>query len=192
MNRKLIRSKFNWPVNERIQASQLRVIDENGKQLGIMPKEKAISMAREKGLDLIEIAASANPVVAKIVNLGKFLYREEKKLRAQEMKARQSDLKEVRFSPFIAENDYNNRIKRIKQFLKYKHKIRLVVVFKGRQLGSKQFGYDLLNKIVINLGEGVKSDSQPKFLGRHLQMTITPVNIQKINSKPEKDAKTKN
>ncbi len=161
-----------YKSNEQIRAAKLRVIGSDGKQIGILGKDEALKKAREGELDLVEIAPNANPPVAKIVNLGKFIYQEEKKLKKQKAKA--SELKEIRFSPFIGDADYETRLKRVREFLRDRDKVKLTVVFKGRQLGSKSFGYGLLDKIVENLGEKAHVDSQPKFFGRHLSMVVSP------------------
>ncbi len=167
----------NWRLNERISAQELRVLDFEGKQIGVLKKEEALKLAKEQNLDLIEIAPNATPPVAKIINFGKFKYQEEKKAKEASKKAKPSDLKELRYSPFMGEGDYQTRHKRIDEFLKEKHKIKLVVYFKVKQLGSKQFGYDIFNRILRDLGEGINVDMKPKFLGRNLIMIISPTNI---------------
>jgi translation initiation factor IF-3 len=177
--------KFNWRINHQIRAPQLRLIGSDGKQLGIVPISEALTKAHEEGLDLIEIAPNANPPVAKITEIGKFRYQEEKRLRKQKVGSKGSELKEVRFSPFIAQNDYNTRLGRVKEFLADKDKVRLVVVFTGRQMGSKQFGYSLLARIIKELGESIVTDMEPKFIGKHLIMTISPTNkVKKILETP--------
>ena len=153
---------------------KVRVIGADGKQLGIMSLGEALSESTKVGLDLVEIAPKANPPVAKIVNLGKFLYQEEKKLRKERKKAKASEVKEIRLSPFIAPHDFNNRFTRIKEFLSENNKVRVVVKFKGREMGSKKFGYDLLEKVTGGLGGTIAIDMQPKFFGRHLIMVISP------------------
>ena len=153
----------------------MRVVDATGKQVGVISRTEALAKAKEANLDLIEIAPMAKPPVAKIINLGKFLYAEEKRKKAEAKKTKASELKEIRFSPFIAANDYNTRLERVRKFLGEKNKVKAVVVFKGRQLGSKPFGYQLLGRIIKDLGEGsVSVDMEPKFLGRHLVMIISP------------------
>jgi len=156
-----------------------------------MSVSEALKIAKKEGLDLVEIAPKAKPPVVKIVNFGKFLYREEKRLKEQKKKTKGSDLKEIRFSPFIAENDYNTRLERIREFLGQKDKVKLVVKFKGRQMGSKNFGYDLLKKVVAGIGEEVAIDMEPKFLGRHLAMVISPLGKSKRHEiiKPKKRKK---
>lgn len=174
-----------YKSNEQIRAVTLRVIGSDNKQVGVLKREEALKKAKDEGLDLVLIAETANPPVAKIVNLGKFIYQEEKKLKKQ--KSKSTDLKEIRFSPFIGDADYDTRVKRVKEFLSDKDKVKLTVVFKGRQLGSKPFGYGLLDKIVKELGETVHVDSEPKFFGRHLSMIISPRSSQKIAEKVKKE-----
>ena len=158
-----------------------------------MKTSEAIAKARENDMTLVEIAAGAVPPVAKIVEFGKFRYGEEKKLKKQQKKAKSGELKEIRFSPFIAENDYQTRLTRVKEFLQEKNKVKVVVVFMGRQMGSKDFGYGLIRRIVQDLGDSIAMDMQPKFLGRHLVTIISPVFKKAVQSentiKPEKEIK---
>lgn len=169
-----LKKNVYWKINEQIRAPQLRVLGEDGKQIDVMDRDTALKRAREAGVDLVEIAGNANPAVAKIINFGKFLYQEEKKKKQGAKKAKGGEVKEVRFSPFIAENDYNTRLERVKEFLKDKNKVKLTVVFKGRQLGSKSFGYELLGKVNKTLEGTIHIDMEPKFIGRHLVMVISP------------------
>jgi len=176
-----------WRINENIRNPELRVIGADGEQLGVISRMDALKEAKKANLDLIEVAPNAKPPVAKVMDFGKFKYREERKLRKQKKKS--SELKEVRFSPFIADGDYAVRIKKINKFLKGNNKVRVVIVFKGRQLGSKQFGYKLLERVLDEFRERVVVDMEPKFLGRHLAMVISPLNKKKQDNK---DAKTEN
>ena len=166
----------NWRLNEKIPALELRVLDFESKQIGVLKKEEAIKLAKEQGLDLIEIAPNAKPVVAKIMDFGKFRYQEEKKAKEANKKSKPSDLKELRYSPFIGEGDYQTRHKRIDEFLRDKHKVKIVIYFKVKQLGSKQFGYAILNRIVKDIGDEINIDMKPKFLGRNLIMIISAKN----------------
>ena len=178
-------TKFNYKVNQQIRASDVRVIGADGKQVGILKLTDALSKARKLGLDLVEIAPSAKPPVTKIVNLGKFKYQEEKKLQKEKRKSKASELKEIRLSPFIAEHDFENRVERISEFLADKNKVRVVVVFMGRQLDSKKFGYDVLERVVKQFKGQIAVDMEPKFFGRHLAMVISPVNKVKAEVRVE-------
>lgn len=189
-----MKKKLYWRTNEEIAASELRVIDKQGKQVGVISKSEALDLARKAGLDLVEIAPMAKPPVAQIVEFGKFRYKEEKKLRAQNKAAKAAELKEIRFSPFIAEGDYQTRFRRMSGFLNDGHKIRVVVVFKGRQMGSKKFGYGLMERVLNDLGDRVVVDMKPKFLGRHLAMVVSPLKKSKkaIEQEQKRNAESKN
>jgi translation initiation factor IF-3 len=145
----------------------------------------ALKKAEEAGVDLVEIAPNAKPPVTKIIEFGKFKYREEKKLKKQKVKA--SDLKEVRFSPFIGDADYETRIARVTSFLKEKHKVKIVVKFLGRQMGSKTYGYKLTERILNEFGNTINIDMEPKFLGRHLTMVISPLSEVKIKQREKNE-----
>lgn len=175
--------KINYRVNEQIRATKLRVIDSQGTFLGELSREDALAKAKEANTDLVEIAPMANPPVAKIIELGKFRYMEEKKAREQKKKTKALELKEIRFSPFIAEGDYNTRVRRIDSFLKDGHKVRVVIVFKGRHMDSRNRGYELMREILNSVSHEVTIDMEPKFLGRHLAMVISPLKSKKADTK---------
>ena len=186
----MIKTRY-WRINQEIRAPKVRVLDEKGKQIGILSVAEALEKAKQAGCDIVEIAPQAKPPVVKLIEFGKFRYQEEKKLKKEKKGAKPSDLKEIRFSPFIGEADYKTRFIRVKEFLEDGHKVRAVVKFKGRQMGSKQFGYNLLGKLVDDLGEGISIDMKPKFLGRHLVMVISPTSTFK-KEKEKNNAKNEN
>lgn len=163
-----------WRTNDRIPAQTLRVLDAQGLQVGVISKNEALKLAKDQKIDLIEIVPNANPPVAKLMDFGKFRYQEEKRQKEVAKKSKPSDLKELRFTPFIGEGDYQTRLKRIDEFLRDRNKVKLSVYFKVKQLGSKQFGYDIFNRVLKDLGEGINIDMKPKFLGRNLLIIISP------------------
>ena len=181
---------FNYKVNQQITANKVRVIGPDDKQVGVMKLKEALIKAEEGKLDLVEIAPKAKPPVVRIVDLGKFRYEEEKKLKKQKRGSKTSELKEVRFSPFIAEQDYKTRLDRVNEFLDEGNKVRAVVKFKGRQMQSKKFGYDLFKRLLEDVNNDVNIDMEPKFLGRHLTMVISPIKQSK-KKENEKEAKNK-
>ena len=152
----------------------MRVLSEDEKQVGVMPTQKALELANKMGLDLVEIAPNAKPPVVRIIDFGKFRYQEEKKQK-KTAKIKGGEIKEVRLSPFIAGGDYGVRIERISDFLSEGNKVRVVVKFKGRQMDSKKFGYDLMERVLKDVGKNITVDMSPKFMGRHLAMVISPV-----------------
>jgi translation initiation factor IF-3 len=179
----LAKQKLYWRSDYQIRAPSLRVIDSEGKLVGVLGKDEAIKKAHEAGLSLIEIAPNATPPVAKIADYGKFKYSEEKKLAKQSKGVKGGEVKEIRFSPFIAENDFKTRIGRIKKFFSDKNKVRVVVVFRGPQMRVKHTGYDVINRIKAEFGESVITDMEPKFLGKHL-ITVISQTSKKV-AKPE-------
>jgi translation initiation factor IF-3 len=162
----------------------LRVIGADGKLIGVLSKDEAIKKAKAEDLTLVEIAPNATPPVAKIVDFGKFRYAEEKKARAQAKKVKGGEVKEIRFSPFIAENDFMVRIGRIKEFFADKNKVRVVVVFTGPQMRVKQRGYDVIAKIKAEFGDTIVTDMEPKFLGKHLITVISPISKKSAKIQP--------
>lgn len=178
--------KTYWRINQNIQAEKVRVIGPDGKQLGIFSVSEALTEAEKEGLDLVEIAQHATPPVVKIIDFAKFRYQQEKKereARKKEKKGRES--KEVWLTPFIGANDYQTRLEKIREFLTEGSKVRVVVRFKGNQMSRKQFGYEVSGKVVKDVQDIGGVDQEPKFLGRQLIMTLTPVKKQKVNEENE-------
>lgn len=157
-----------YRTNERIFASQLRVLDDEGKQLGILSKFDALSKARELGMDLVEVAPMAKPPVAKIIDFKKFLYQEEKKKREEKKKAKVSETKEVRLSPFISENDLQVMTRRARNFLEDGDKVRIVLKFRGRQITHPEFGRNVIQKLIASVSDISKVDRDPHFEGNQL------------------------
>lgn len=164
----------NWKINHEIRSPEVRVLGEDGKQVGVMKISEAIAYAQKEGIDLVEIAPQATPPVVKAIEFGKFRYQEEKKAREVSKKNKGSELKEIRFTPFIGGADFDTRFRRIEEFLEDSNKVRVVVVFANKQLGAKQSGYDILKKLISGLQGRIVIDMEPKFFGRRLAMVISP------------------
>ena len=163
-----------YRVNERIFALSLRVLDAEGKQIGVLSKFEALQEARSQGLDLVEVAPMAKPPVAKIVDYKKFLYQEEKKKREEKKKTKASETKEVRLGPFMSENDLGVMTRRAKEFLENGDKVRLVVFFSGRQITHPEFGHKVLDKTIADLSNISKVERDRKFEGRKLIALLSP------------------
>lgn len=152
------------------------MIGPDGRQLGVFSLKEALEKAREAELDIVEIAPHAQPPVAKIIEFAKFRYHEEKKEReARRKEKRGTEIKEIWLTPFMAENDYLVKVGKIKEFLGEGHKVRIAVRFKGRQMGHREFGYQVVKKLEKDIKEEGKIEQQPKFLGRQLVTTLTPI-----------------
>lgn len=161
-------------MNERIYGSKFRVVADNGEQLGIMSAQEALAAARDRGLDLIEIAPSADPPVCKIMDYGKFKYEEKKKTVQAKKKQVVILLKEIKFRPKTDIHDINFKVKHILRFLEEGHRVKLTVFFRGREMAFKEKGFELLDKIVGLLGEAAKPDGVPRFEGRRLILQVVP------------------
>lgn len=166
-------NRLFYRTNHQIRAQELRVLDQENKQLGVFKLAEAINKAREIELDLIEIAPKAIPPVAKIADYKKFLYQQNKKLQAQAKGAAKGGLKEIRLTPFMADGDLEVRIKRINEFFEDRYKVRLVVRFTGRQMSRTEFGFKIIQKVLEKLGAAAKIEQEPKLIGRQILMTIT-------------------
>lgn len=166
-------NRLFFRINQQIRASELRVLDQDNKQLGVFSVSAALTQAKQLGLDLIEIAPKAIPPVAKIANYKKFLYQQNKKLSSQLKGAAKGGVKEIRLTPFMAEGDLEVRIKRIKEFFDDRYKVRLVVRFSGRQMAKTEFGFKIIQKVLEKLGTTAKIEQEPKLIGRQILMTIT-------------------
>lgn len=147
------------------------MIDSEGKLIGILTKQQALDQAKEAEMDLVEIAANADPPVAKIVDFKKFKYEESKKERGTK-KGAEGGLKELWLSPRIAEHDLKVRIDRTEEFLEEGRKVKLTVKFKGREMSHPELGHKILNKAMQLLGEKALVEKEPKFEGRKLSLIV--------------------
>lgn len=145
--------------------------------MGVMDREEALFRATQQKRDLIEIAPKAKPPVCKIIDFNKFRYQENKKEAISRKKSKGALTKEVRFTPFIAKNDFETRIKKTEGFLKEGHKVRLTVKFMGRQMGKKQFGYNLLKQATESLKTIAKIELEPRLQGYLLMTILSPTKI---------------
>lgn len=175
-----------YRINHYIQADQVRVVDEKGKQVGVMPLNQALKEAQEKKLDLVEVAPRAKPPVCKIIDFKKFKFLEAKKQKAEKKKAKKVELKEFRLTPFIGESDFNFRLERAEEFLKEGDRVKISVFFRGRQMTKKDFGYKLLKKVGERLKSISRVEIEPKFVGRRLEMVFAPSKGSPPSSKAKK------
>lgn len=162
-----------YRINQNIRYPEVRVIDEESKQLGIMPTKEALERASALGLDLVEITDKATPPIVKIIDFQKFKYQEEKKDHSGSAKGGQ-ETKEIRLRPFMAENDMMVKIRQAEKFLKGGDRVKLVVKFQGREITKKDFGEKLMAKVIESLAEVSSVAEAPKFLGKLLIAQIKP------------------
>jgi translation initiation factor IF-3 len=159
-------------ANERIRGSEVRVIDEKGENLGVMATAEAVALAKEKGLDLVEVAPQASPAVCKIVDFGKYYYQQEKRDRKQKHR---SKLKEVKFTIKIGEHDFQTKLSRVRDFLTHGDMVRVSIFFRGREIVHSSRGRDLLKRVEDEVKDIARVEGNPMAKGKILQMMIVPI-----------------
>lgn len=161
------RKKTNryYILNENINFPNLRIIDNFGKQIGILTREEALKLSKEKGLDLVLINPNATPPVVKLIDFKKFLYQENKKSQKAKKGIKKSLTKDIKLSLFVAHNDLQRLIKKAEDFIKEGSQVRLLLVLKGREITKKEMGFNLINHFIKSLGE-VNVSTPPKINGR--------------------------
>ncbi|MBI3956274.1 translation initiation factor IF-3 [Candidatus Gottesmanbacteria bacterium] len=167
-------AKYNrkfYRLNYQITAPQLRLLDEEGKQIGVVTKLEALQKAKEQGLDVVEIAPNAMPPVAKLIDYKKFKYQEAKKERESRRSQKNVGVKEIRLRPFIGEHDFETRLAQARGFLDEGNQVKLSLAFKGREITRKEFGFAVIKRFIESL-ETVKVVREPKMLGRVLEAMV--------------------
>ncbi len=162
-------------ANNRINSPEVQVIASNGENLGILNTNQAIAMAKEEGLDLIEIAPKANPPVCKIIDMGKFKYDAQKKANKAKKKQKIVSLKEIKLRPVTGTHDYDFKVKNAKKFIIKGDKVKFTIRFKGRELQHSHLGNELMNKIKEDMKDIGKVELDPKFDGKQMIMVIQPL-----------------
>ena len=151
-----------------IQAPQLRVIDENGSQLGVLTRQEALRLAEEQELDLVEISPNADPPVAKIVDWGKFNYQRTKQQQKNKKSTKTLDMKQMRFGLKISEHDLGVKLKKVTDFLEAGHKVKIVIFYRGREMAHKDLGFKLADKIITDYASVAIADQAPQLAGKQL------------------------
>ena len=170
------RTKDRGPKsNNRITAPEVQVIGSDGDNIGILNTNEAISMAKEQGLDLIEIAPNAKPPVCKIIDMGKFKYDAQKKANVAKKKQKIVLLKEIKMRPVTETHDYDFKVKNAKKFIGKGDKVKFTIRFKGRELQHSHIGRELMNKIKVDMQDIGKVELHPKFDGKQMIMVIQPL-----------------
>jgi len=170
------RTKPRGPkTNERIRAHEVQVISSDGKNLGTLSTQEAINIAKQEGLDLIEISPNANPPVCKIIDIGKYKYDQQKKAHKAKKKQKIMNLKEIKLRPVTEIHDYNFKIKNAQKFLSKGDKVKFTVQFRGREMQHTNLGYELMKRITDDTASLGKIEVKPKFEGRQIIMIVHPI-----------------
>lgn len=161
-------------INEAIRAPKIRLIDENGNMIGVVSAREGLEMAREAGLDLVEVSPHVDPPVCKILDYGKFKFETQKKKAAERKKQKVIEVKEIKMRPTIEQNDYQTKLRSIKRFIEEGDKVKVTMRFRGRELAHQEIGMGVLKRVIEDMGEDIKIELHPKLEGKQLIMILIP------------------
>lgn len=159
-------------LNEQIRAPELRVVGEDGQQLGVVSRNEALRLAKEADLDLVEISPNAKPPVCKIVDWGKFNYQRTKQQQKNKKAAKSQDIKQMRMGLKIGDHDLMVKLRKVAGFLEDGHKVKMTLFFRGRELAHKDIGFQLADKIIEHFGEAIAVDQKPQMTGKQIIFVI--------------------
>ncbi len=173
--RRCVISKDTTNINEAIRASEVRVIDDEGNQLGVMDIRSALQAAEEKSLDLVEVSPTATPPVCRIMDYGKYKYQQSKRSAEAKKKQVRVEIKEVKLRPKTDEHDYQFKVKNAKHFLGEGNKVKVTIMFRGREVTHPEFGRRILERVVADVAELGVVESHPYMAGRFMTMVLGPI-----------------
>jgi translation initiation factor IF-3 len=177
-------------VNERIRVPEVRLIDDTGQQVGIMRTQDALRRAQEKDLDLVEVAAEAKPPVVRILDYSKYKYEQAQKAKSARKHQQQINVREIKFRPKIAQHDYDTKKGHVERFLKSRDKVKVTIMFRGREMAHPERGEMILNRLAEDLDELAIVEQRPQQDGRNMTMMLGPGKAV-LEAKPEPEAKAK-
>ncbi|MDH3283646.1 MAG: translation initiation factor IF-3 [Acidobacteriota bacterium] len=177
-------------INNMIRITPVRLIDDKGEQLGVVPVDEALEIAREKGLDLVEVAPDARPVVCRIMDYGRYRYEEQKKAQAARKKSHQLDIKQIKYRPSIEGHDFDTKTNKVRKFLDDGHKVRITIMYRKREMRRPETGEMVLDRVVEAIQDvGSPEDASRVRMGRDLSVTLLPRRKEaKATAEPEATA----
>ncbi len=161
-------------MNNQIRVPEVRCIDENGEQIGVIPTRKALVLAHEAGLDLVEIAAGSKPPVCRIMDHGKYKYEQDKKKKEAKKKQVNTKLKEVKFHVNVGEHDYQTKLRHAHDFLNAGNRLKVSLMFRGRENAHRELGFELMQRVIQDCAEQGTVEQAPKLMGRNINMMLIP------------------
>jgi translation initiation factor IF-3 len=161
-------------INDAIRVREVRLIDENGQNVGVVPTTEALERANTAGLDLVEVSPDANPPVAKILDFGKYKYQEQKKAAEARKKQKIVEIKEIKMRPSIDDHDYDVKMRAIRRFFEDGDKVKVTLRFRGREMAHQQLGWDVLQRVKTETEPIAKVESEPRMEGRQMVMVLAP------------------
>lgn len=169
------RSQPQVRINRMIRISPVRLIDEKGEQLGVVPVDEALKIAETRGLDLVEVAADARPVVCRIMDYGRYRYEQQKKAQAARKKQHQQEVKQIKYRPAIDDHDFDTKTSKVRNFLGEGHKVRVTIMYRRRELRRPEIGEALLDRVIDAVEDvGLPEDRSRLMMGRDLSVTLAP------------------
>ncbi|MBE3035530.1 MAG: translation initiation factor IF-3 [Candidatus Atribacteria bacterium] len=169
-----MKSTTKLRINEEIKAEKIRLIDFEGKQVGVVSKKEGLELAEKSNLDLVEVAPEAKPPVCRIIDYGKYKYLLEKKNKTGKKKQKSGGMKEIKMRPNIGEHDYNFKVKNLCKFLEEGNQVKITIMFKGREMNYVDLGRKLLERIIEDTNEIAKVLKEPKLEGRNMTLVLMP------------------
>ena len=161
-------------INERIRVPEVRLIDENGQQQGVISRDEALDYARQRDLDLVEVAPDARPPVCRVLDYSKYKYEQEQKQKAARKHQQQIVVREIKFRPKIAQHDYDTKKGHVVRFLKHRDKVKVTIMFRGREVTHPERGEMILNRLADELGDLAIIEQRPTQDGRNMTMMLAP------------------
>ena len=161
-------------INDRIRAREVRLVGDDGQQIGIKPLPEALTIARSRELDLVEVAANANPPVCRIMDYGKWKYEAAQKAKESRKKSRHQDVKEMKYRPKIGVGDFDTKTRKVEEFLAEGHKVKITIMFRGREVFHPELGMDILDRVAERVDEVGKVEQPGRLDGRNMTMVIAP------------------
>jgi len=161
-------------INERIRVPEVRLIDENGQQLGVVSRDEGLDYARHRDLDLVEVAPDARPPVCRVLDYSKYKYEQEQKQKAARKHQQNIVVREIKFRPKIAQHDYDTKKGHVERFLKHRDKVKVTIMFRGREVTHPERGEMILNRLAEDLGDLAVIEQRPTQDGRNMTMMLGP------------------
>lgn len=167
--------------NHRIRVPKIRVVGPEGNQVGLMDTKEALEIAKEAGLDLVEVASQASPPVCRIMDFGKYVYEQQKK--SKDSKGSSSKTKEVKFRPRVDVHDFMTKLRRAEEFLDKGNKVKLTLSFRGREMAHTEVGFETIQRAIEDISHMATPDNEPKLVGRNINVMLTPLPANKRKPK---------
>ena len=174
-------------INERIRVPEVRLIDENGQQVGVMKTQEALRYAESRELDLVEVAPDAKPPVCRVLDYSKYKYEQTQKQKAARKHQQQINIREIKFRPKIAQHDYDTKKGHVERFLKARDKVKVTIMFRGREMAHPERGEMILNRLAEDLGELATIEQRPQQDGRNMTMMLAPTRTAADDEHAESD-----